>query len=209
MIFRLSEDLIFPDPALAEEDGLLAVGGDLSVERLVLAYRSGIFPWFGDDDPILWYSPHQRFVLFPDEIRISKSMRKVLREGSFQYTKNRAFSGVIDACSAIARRGQDATWITAEMKEAYNKLHEKGFAHSYEVWQEGELAGGFYGVKTARVFCGESMFSRRPNASKAALMQLCASGDYALIDCQVHTDHLESLGARFIPRNDYLRFLQS
>jgi leucyl/phenylalanyl-tRNA--protein transferase len=208
MIFRLDDRLLFPDPAMAEPDGLLAVGGDLSVERLLMAYQSGIFPWYSDDTPILWYSPHERFVLLPGELIISKSFRQVLRSGKFRVTNNQRFEDVISACSSVPREGQDGTWITADMKAAYVKLHQKGYAHSVEVWQDDMLVGGLYGVEVGKVFCGESMFSRVSNASKVALVHLCSSG-YSLIDCQVHTAHLESMGARMISREDYLKVLRS
>ncbi|QXV66021.1 leucyl/phenylalanyl-tRNA--protein transferase [Mucilaginibacter sp. 21P] len=209
MIFRLDERLIFPDPALAEEDGLLAVGGDLSAGRLMLAYENGIFPWYSADEPILWYSPHERFVLFPDELVVSKSMRKVIRDGVFLVTLNKAFGSVIDSCSSIAREGQDGTWITNEMKAAYAELHRLGFAHSVEIWKNNELVGGLYGVQTGNVFCGESMFSKVSNASKTALIWLCQTTNFALIDCQVYTEHLESLGARMIPRQQYMDVLHN
>lgn len=207
MIFRLDERLLFPDPALAEPDGLLAVGGDLSTERLLLAYQTGIFPWYGDDSPILWYSPHERFVLFPGELKVSKSMRQVLRSGKFTVTMNTCFNRVIDACSAAQREGQDGTWITADMKAAYNMLHAAGHAHSVEVWEQGELVGGSYGVQVNAVFCGESMFSNVSNASKTALIWLCRSGLFKLVDCQVYTDHLASMGARMIRGEEYMRLL--
>ncbi len=209
MIFRLDERLLFPDPALAEEDGLLAIGGDLSVDRLLLAYRNGIFPWYSDNTPILWYSPNERFVLFPNEIKISKSMRQVLRSGRFKVTRNTCFHRVIDACSTAKRGGQDGTWITADMKAAYLQLHLLGHAHSIEVWDNNQLAGGLYGVAVGKVFCGESMFSRVSNASKTALVSLIQSGEYNLIDCQVYTEHLESMGARMISRNDYMHELRN
>ncbi|MBS1532075.1 MAG: leucyl/phenylalanyl-tRNA--protein transferase [Bacteroidetes bacterium] len=209
MIFRLDERLLFPDPALAEEDGLLAIGGDLSVGRLLLAYRNGIFPWYNEDTPILWYSPHERFVLFPGELKISKSMGQVLRSGKFRVTCNTCFEDVIEACSAAERKGQDGTWIIKEMKEAYIRLHREGHAHSVEVWEAGKLVGGLYGVEIGKIFCGESMFSKVSNASKAALIDLCQSGKYKLIDCQVHTEHLESMGARMITREEYMRILQN
>ncbi len=208
MIFRLDDRLLFPDPALAEPDGLLAVGGDLSVERLLLAYRQGIFPWYSDDTPILWYSPHERFVLYPSQLKVSKSMRQVLRSGRFKVTVDEAFPQVIEACSAMPREGQDGTWITDDMKEAYIELNRNGHAHSYEVWQDDELVGGLYGVDTGRVFCGESMFSKVSNASKTALIHLCLNGGFELIDCQVHTEHLESMGATFISREEYLHILR-
>ncbi|RFZ92371.1 leucyl/phenylalanyl-tRNA--protein transferase [Mucilaginibacter conchicola] len=209
MIFRLDERLLFPDPALAEEDGLLAVGGDLSAERLLLAYSNGIFPWFSDDDPILWYSPHERFVLFPGELQVSKSMRKVLRSDTFKVTFDEAFEQVIEHCSAAPREGQNGTWITTDMKAAYTGLHKLGFAHSVEVWQGDALVGGLYGVHAGNVFCGESMFSKVSNASKTALIWLCTNTNYGLIDCQVYTEHLESLGARMIPREDYISILHN
>jgi len=207
MIFRLDERLVFPDPALAEEDGLLAVGGDLSVERLLLAYQNGIFPWYGDDSPILWYSPHERFVLYPPKLKISKSMRQVLRSGKFTISSNTCFNRVIEACSKVEREGQDGTWITDDMKAAYNHLHAKGYAHSIEVWEDGELVGGSYGVVVNSVFCGESMFSLVSNASKVALIWLCQTGNYKLIDCQVYTGHLESMGAEMISREEYMNLL--
>lgn len=209
MIFQLDERLLFPKPELAEPDGLLALGGDLSSERLILAYQHGIFPWYSDDTPILWYAPHERFVLYPSELRISKSMRQVLRSARFKVTVNEAFEQVINACSMVPREGQDGTWITDDMKQAYLNLHQLGHAHSYEVWLHDELVGGLYGVPTGRVFCGESMFSKVSNASKTALIALCQSGLYDLVDCQVHTEHLESMGAKFISREAYLHILQT
>jgi len=207
MIFRLDERLIFPKPDLAEPDGLLAVGGDLSTERLLLAYQNGIFPWYSDDTPILWYSPHERFVLYPDELKISKSMRQVLRSGKLSVTVDTCFNDVITACSTAPREGQDGTWIVPDMIAAYNRLHLEGYAHSVEVWQDHKLVGGLYGVHVGDVFCGESMFSRVSNASKTALIYLCNTGLYKLIDCQVHTDHLESMGARMISRERYMDVL--
>ena len=209
MIFRLDKRILFPNPSLADEDGLLAVGGDLSSHRLLLAYQNGIFPWYNDDTPILWYSPHERFVLFPDELKVAKSMQQVVRSGRFKVTYDRNFAEVIDACSSVGRKGQDGTWITADMKNAYIRLHKEGHAHSVEVWEDGKLAGGLYGVQIGEVFCGESMFSKVSNASKAALISLCNTGEYKLIDCQVYTEHLESLGARMIAREEYLRILQN
>jgi leucyl/phenylalanyl-tRNA--protein transferase len=209
MIFKLDDRLVFPNPELAESDGLLAVGGDLSVERLLLAYQHGIFPWYSDDTPILWYSPHERFVLYPGQVKISKSMKQVLRSGRFSVTKNQAFEQVIKACSQAPRKGQDGTWITDDMQQAYINLHRSGYAHSYEVWHEDELVGGLYGIHVDNVFCGESMFSRVSNASKTALIFLCRHEPYQLIDCQMHTEHLESMGAQFISRADYLDILQS
>jgi len=209
MIFRLDKRIVFPDPSLAEDDGLLAVGGDLSTSRLLLAYHNGIFPWYNDDTPILWYSPHERFVLFPDELKISKSMRQVLRSGRFKVTCDQNFTEVINACSSVGRKGQEGTWITDDMKNAYIHLHNEGHAHSVEVWRDEELVGGLYGVQVGAVFCGESMFSKVSNASKMALISLCNSGKYKLIDCQVYTEHLESMGARMISREEYLGILQN
>jgi len=210
MIFQLdAHSFSFPDPALAEPDGLLAIGGDLRPARLMKAYRQGIFPWYNDDTPILWYSPHERFVLRPDKLKISKSMRQVLRSGQFDVTFDQAFAEVIAACATQARPGQDGTWITQDMQRAYKELHALGHAHSVEVWLAGELVGGLYGVTVGSVFCGESMFSKEANASKVALASLCQSGRYSLVDCQVYTDHLASLGAIMISRNEYMEELIS
>jgi leucyl/phenylalanyl-tRNA--protein transferase len=209
MIFRLNEQLIFPNPELAEEDGLLAIEGDLSTERLILAYQSGIFPWYSDDTPILWYSPHERFVLFPAELNISSSMRRVLNSNRFRVTFDTCFADIIEACSVVDRPGQDGTWITADMKQAYINLHKQGNARSVEVWQGDDLVGGMYGVVIGNVFCGESMFSKVSNASKTALISLIKTGEYQLLDCQVHTDHLESMGARMIRRKEYMAILQN
>lgn len=208
MIFRLDEHIWFPSPELAEDDGLLAVGGDLSVNRLLLAYENGIFPWYNDDSPILWYSPHERFVIFPDELKVSKSMAQILRSGKFAVSMNKCFNDVIEACSSIPRKDQQGTWINADMKAAYSQLHREGYAHSVEVWMGDELVGGFYGVQVNNVFCGESMFSRVSNASKTALIWLCKSGLYQLIDCQLYTEHLESMGARIISREEYMQWLR-
>ncbi|RRN78189.1 leucyl/phenylalanyl-tRNA--protein transferase [Pseudoxanthomonas sp. SGD-10] len=208
MIFQLTEEIIFPPPHLAEDDGLLAVGGDLSTERLLLAYSNGIFPWYSDDTPILWYSPHERFVLFPEKLRVSKSMKQVIKSGRFSVTFNQDFVKVIHACSSISRPGQDGTWITKEMKKAYTKLHHLGFAHSVEVWEKNNLVGGLYGVLVNNVFCGESMFSEVSNSSKLALVWLCENLEIKLVDCQVYTPHLESMGAEMIDRTSYLNFLK-
>ncbi len=207
MIFQLDERPIFPDPELAEPDGLLAIGGDLSTQRLLNAYKNGIFPWYSKKEPILWYSPHERFVLFPQELKISKSMRKVLHLQQFEVTFNRDFLAVISACATVFRTGQRGTWITPAMANAYLELHKQGKAHSVEVWQNGTLAGGLYGVELPRIFCGESMFSKVSNASKTALVALCQQKNYELIDCQMHTEHLESLGAKMISRAEFQKFL--
>ncbi len=207
MIFALTEELVFPDPELAEPDGLLAVGGDLSPARLMLAYRHGIFPWYSEGQSILWYSPHERFVLFPHKVKISRSMRQFMKKPEITIKTDAAFEAVIEACSRISRAGQTGTWITPEMKEAYIRLHKMGLAHSVETYVNGNLAGGLYGVQTANVFCGESMFSQVPNASKAALIYLCTNFPFRLIDCQVYTEHLESMGAEFISSAEYRQYL--
>lgn len=208
MVFRLLDhQIIFPDTALAEPDGLLAIGGDLSIDRLILAYQSGIFPWFSEGDPILWYAPHERCVIFPQKIKVSKSMKKVLNSSVFKVTTNLAFDKVIMNCANIERRDQDGTWITNDMQQAYINLHQKGLAHSVEVWQNEKLVGGLYGVTVGKVFCGESMFSLVSNASKIALIYLCQTNQYDLIDCQLPNDHLMSLGAEMISKQEYLDIL--
>ncbi|RAI99402.1 leucyl/phenylalanyl-tRNA--protein transferase [Chitinophaga skermanii] len=203
--------LLFPPVHLAEDDGLLAVGGDLTPGRLLLAYQSGIFPWFGDDEPIMWWSPDPRFVLFPQEIYISKSMRQVLKRNTFNITINQCFEEVIKQCSLKERPGQDSTWITQEMQAAYKTLHNMGFALSVEAWQNGQLVGGLYGVKIGDCFFGESMFAHVSNASKAAFItfvEMAAEQGLQIIDCQVHTEHLASLGARFIDRADFISIIK-
>ena len=208
MFFQLLEDeFIFPDPSLAEADGLLAVGGDLSVERLLNAYSNGIFPWFSEDDPILWYAPHERCIIYPERIKISKSMKKILSMETFTITIDQAFEAVILNCAKTPRKGQDGTWITNEMQQAYINLHQNGYAHSIEVWLNETLVGGLYGLKINRVFCGESMFSHVSNASKATLIYL-SKLNIDLIDCQLPNDHLMSLGAEMISNEDYLEILQ-
>jgi len=213
MLFQLASrpTAPFPDPALAETEpnGLLAVGGDLSPQRLRNAYRLGIFPWFSAGQPILWWSPDPRLVLFPDRLRISRSLRKTLRRGAFTVSLDRAFGAVIRACAA-PRADADGTWIVPEMARAYQRLHSLGLAHSAEVWRDGELVGGLYGVAIGRAFFGESMFSRASDASKVALAHLVrcsAAWGFALIDCQVYTPHLASLGAVEIPRAEFLQRL--
>ena len=209
MFFQLLDDNPgFPDPALAEEDGLLAIGGDLSTERLLIAYSNGIFPWFSEGEPILWYSPHTRCVIYPDKIKISKSMQKILNQEVFKITFNQAFADVIRNCATTERKGQDGTWITNEMQDAYISLHQQGYAHSVEVWLADQLVGGLYGLKVNRVFCGESMFSHVSNASKAALIFL-SKMNIDLIDCQLPNDHLMSLGAEMIDRESYMELLQA
>ncbi len=207
MFFRLSDDLIFPDPSLAEEDGLLAIGGDLKPERLLLAYQNGIFPWPEKGQPLLWYSPHQRFVLFPEKLKVSSSMQKIIDRNMFEITINKAFDKVITACAEVRRKNQKGTWITGAMNKAYRELNHMGHAISIESWKDGELAGGLYGIVCGKVFCGESMFSLVPNASKAAFIHLVTQHHFLLIDCQVHTAHLESLGAEMISQRQYLDYL--
>lgn len=208
MIFRLDEDILdFPSPSLAEEDGLLAVGGDLSKDRLLKAYTSGIFPWYSEETPILWYAPHERFVLPPKNIVVSKSMKKVIARDEFRITFNTAFNEVIKHCANVLRKDQDGTWIVDEMQQAYIHLHKEGYAHSIEVWKEGALVGGLYGVLVGRVFCGESMFSLVSNASKSALIYLCQHFDLDLVDCQIHSDHLESMGASLVASDYFYNIL--
>jgi leucyl/phenylalanyl-tRNA--protein transferase len=209
-LFALDKKLIFPPVHLAEPDGLLAVGGDLSADRLLLAYRQGIFPWY-EGDYILWWCPDPRFVLFPDHLKISKSMKVLLKRDAFEFTVNKAFEEVINSCKAISRKDQAGTWITDEVKSAYTRLHQMGYAHSCEVWQNGEIAGGLYGIRIGNVFFGESMFSKISNASKYAFIsyiQFLKSEGVELIDCQVYTDHLESLGATMISRQQFISLLQ-
>ncbi|MBP7734482.1 MAG: leucyl/phenylalanyl-tRNA--protein transferase [Spirochaetes bacterium] len=209
-IFALNKDILFPPVQLAEESGILAVGGDLSAERLVEAYRRGIFPWYSDGDPIIWWSPNPRFVLFPEELYVSKTMRQVLRRNIFTITCDRDFRSVIQGCRE-PRRKERGTWITDEMLEAYVGLHELGVAHSVEAWKNGELVGGLYGLSLGHCFFGESMFTREDNASKAAFITLVRKLmelEYIIVDCQVYTSHLESLGARHIDREEYLDILE-
>ncbi|MFZ1784394.1 MAG: leucyl/phenylalanyl-tRNA--protein transferase [Ferruginibacter sp.] len=209
-MFLLDKELYFPPLEDADEDGLLAIGGDLSIERLVLAYRSGIFPWYNEDEPICWWSPDPRFVLYPNEIKISSSMKTVLQNGKFRFTVNRAFSSVIQNCKTVPRAGQDGTWISAAMQKAYNQLHELGYAHSAETWLNGHLVGGLYGIRLGKVFFGESMFSRQNNASKFAFIkyvQQLQKENVQLIDCQLQTGHLERLGARMISRSLFSEIL--
>ncbi len=207
-VYELPEEIAFPDPAHAEPDGLLAVGGDLNPDRVLFAYSIGVFPWPMSGWPLAWFCPDPRMVLYPNNIRRSRSMRKAMRSGRFTVSADTAFDAVIEACSVVPREGQSGTWITAEMKAAYSELHRRGFAHSVEVWSDRELVGGLYGVSVGAAFCGESMFHRESNASKVAFVCLAAAAQawgLHFIDCQIHTDHLESLGATEIPRE---RFLQ-
>ena len=204
----LGKNIAFPDVSLANAEGLLAIGGDLSLERLILAYQRGIFPWYEDGEPILWWSPDPRFVLFPNHLKVSKSMRKILKASTFNVTMNQDFEGVIRNCAQSKRQGQAGTWITETMIEAYCNLHKRNFAKSVEVWQDDKLVGGFYGVDLNNgMFCGESMFSAVSNSSKLAFISFVQSTNYKLIDCQLHTDHLESLGAVKIPRDKFLTYI--
>jgi leucyl/phenylalanyl-tRNA--protein transferase len=205
-VFALERELYFPPVDFAESDGLLAVGGDLSPERLLHAYRQGIFPWY-EGDYILWWSPDPRFVLFPSELKISKSMKALLKKNAFDFTMNRAFSDVIHQCKQTQRHGQLGTWITDEVEVAYTRMHDLGYAISAEAWKDGELVGGVYGLKLGKVFFGESMFSKQSNASKYAFIKLVENlnqDGVEMIDCQVYTPHLESLGARMISRKEFI-----
>ncbi len=209
MIFLLTENLLsFPDPSLAEDNGLLAIGGELSPERLMLAYQKGIFPWYSEGEPICWYAPHERCVIFPEEIVIS-SMKKIMAKNIFTITTNTAFEAVIENCKTIPRKDGHGTWITDEMKAAYMNLHHLGFAHSIEAWENGELAGGMYGVVVNNIFCGESMFSKVSNASKAVMIWLCKNGDYKLLDCQLPNPHLMHMGASMISQKEFIKMLKS
>ena len=204
----INQHQFFPPVNQATEDGLLAIGGDLSPERLLAAYQNGIFPWFEDDNTILWWSPDPRFVLFPSRLKVSKSMKQVLRNCDFEVTVNKDFNAVISECAIAKRSGQDSTWITNGMIKAYNTLHQLGFAKSVEVWQDQKLVAGLYGIDLNNgVFCGESMFTKVSNASKAGFITFIQNSNYKLIDCQVYTNHLESLGAEDISRDEFLKYL--
>lgn len=208
----LTDLIAFPPVHESDSYGVLALGGDLSPARLLLAYHSGIFPWYEDGEPIIWWSPPKRMVLFPEQVKISKSTRKILKSNVFRTTFNTQFKAVIENCAQIKRDGQRGTWITTEMQNAYLKLHEMGIAKSVEVWKDEVLVGGLYGVDLGAVFCGESMFSKVPNASKVAFITLAISlqqKNYKVLDCQVYNDHLASLGAIEIGRDEFLKILQS
>lgn len=210
-MFLLDDELYFPESDQADEEGLIAIGGDLKPERLLLAYKSGIFPWYNENEPICWWSPNPRFVLFPEQLKISKSMRTILQNGVFRFTTNRSFTDVITHCKTITRKNQEGTWINNEMIQAYTTLHQLGYAQSAETWLNGELVGGLYGVHIGNVFFGESMFSKKSNASKFAFInfvnQLQQEG-VKLIDCQIYTPHLESLGAAMIERGNFIQLLK-
>lgn len=199
------------ETALTEPDGLLAAGGDLSTERLIKAYQNGIFPWYSEGEPILWWSPNPRFVLYPEQLKVSKSLAKNVRNSGLRISIDTAFAEVISNCAALPRKDQPGTWITEEMQQAYINMHKLGHAHSVECWQDNELVGGLYGFSSGQVFCGESMFSKQSNVSKIALVHLCRfihHHGFKLIDSQVYTEHLERLGARMIPRCEYIKTLQ-
>ncbi len=211
-MYYLTADLFFPPVSHANRDGILALGGDLSPDRLKLAYKSGIFPWFNQGEPIMWWSPNPRMILFLDELIVSKSMRNVLNRNTFTITFNQNFRDVVSNCQKVKRDGQTGTWISNDMIEAYCKLHELGIAKSVEVWQDDTLIGGLYGVDLGHVFCGESMFSTVSNASKVAFIALVnhlKAANYSLLDCQVYNPHLESLGCREISREEFIAILKS
>ena len=209
MIF-LSDTIWFPHVSSASTDGVIAIGGDLSVKRLLLAYRSGIFPWYNEGEPIVWYSPDPRMVLFPEKLKVSKSMRQLINKNIFKVTFNTHFSEVIANCKIVNRNDQLGTWITDEMQKAYTNLHELGVAKSVEVWLNDKLIGGLYGIDLGTIFCGESMFSHESNTSKIAfiyLVEKLKNENYSLIDCQMYTKHLASLGAEEILRTEFLKYL--
>ncbi|WP_395062164.1 leucyl/phenylalanyl-tRNA--protein transferase [Flavobacterium sp.] len=211
-MYFLTKELFFPPVEEASYEGILAVGGDLSTERLMLAYKNGIFPWFDADEPILWWSPSERMVVYPHNYKVSKSLRNIINRNIFEVTFNKDFEAVIANCQTIVRAGQNGTWITDDIIKSYTELHHQGKAISLEVWQNNELVGGLYGVDLGHVFCGESMFSKVPNASKVAFVKLIdylKVNNYKLLDCQVHNDHLEKLGAFEISRAAFIRILKS
>lgn len=205
----LSDKIQFPDYAYTTKDGIIALGGDLSIERLIFAYKNGIFPWFSEDEPIVWYCPLKRMVLYPKDLKVSKSMQKLIKKNVFTITENQNFEEVIYNCKTIDRNDGLGTWITNDMQEAYINLHKKGIAKSIEVWQNNNLVGGLYGLEINGIFCGESMFSKVSNASKFAFIHLVNNKIYKLIDCQVYNPHLASLGAKEIDREVFLKILKS
>ncbi|KGL62747.1 leucyl/phenylalanyl-tRNA--protein transferase [Polaribacter sp. Hel1_85] len=205
----LTDKIEFPSYTFTTDDGIIALGGDLSEERLIYAYKNGIFPWFSEGEPIVWYCPHERMVLFPDEIKVSKSMKKVINKNEFIITENKAFEEVIYNCKNVERSDGFGTWITDDMEQAYINLHKKGVAKSIEVWKNEELVGGLYGLEINNIFCGESMFSKISNASKLAFIHLAKNKDYSLIDCQIYNEHLASLGAKEVARETFLEILKS
>jgi leucyl/phenylalanyl-tRNA--protein transferase len=207
---RLGDDHIFPSPRSANEHGVVAYGGDLNPNRIIQAYKQGIFPWFESDDNLLWWSPNPRMILYPEKIKISKSLKSVIKKNTFKVTFNRDFEEVIESCSNIKRLGQKGTWITSGLKESFLNLHEKGLAISVEVWKDSKIVGGLYGLDLGNVFCGESMFSKSSNASKVALVNLSSElkkNNYKFIDCQIPTEHLKSMGGEEVSRDDFLKLL--
>ena len=211
-VYLLNDSLVFPDPQDAETNGLLAVGGDLSVDRLLLAYKNGIFPWFSEGDPIMWFSPDPRLVLFLDDLYVSSKLKKIIRSNIFEVKFDTLFQEVITRCRETDRRGQDGTWITDDMVKAYVKLHEEGYAHSVETFSDGNLVGGLYGVSLGGAFFGESMFSDVSNASKVALhflVERLRSWDFDFVDSQVPNDHMKGLGGRELERGEFLSMLES
>lgn len=210
-VFQLDNSLWFPSEGAYEDHGIVAIGGDLSVDRLILAYTSGLFPWYNEDEPILWWCPAERMVMAPGEEKVSKSLRNILNRKQFKVTADKAFAEVIDHCQRIPRKGQEGTWLNEEMKKAYLELHREGFAHSIECWQDEQLVGGLYGVSLGKMFFGESMFSKVSNASKVAFVTLSRTlqkMDFTLIDCQVYNSFLSSLGAYEISRGDFLEMVE-
>ena len=207
---RLGDDHIFPSPRSANEHGVVAYGGDLNPNRITQAYKQGIFPWFESDDNLLWWSPNPRMILYPEKIKISKSLKSVIKKNIFKVTFNKDFEEVIESCSNIKRLGQKGTWITSGLKESFLQLHEKGLAMSVEVWKDSKIVGGLYGLDLGNVFCGESMFSKSSNASKVALVNLSSElkkNNYKFIDCQIPTEHLKSMGGEEVSRDDFLKLL--
>jgi leucyl/phenylalanyl-tRNA--protein transferase len=205
----LTDSIAFPPYNFTTKDGIIALGGDLSTERLLHAYENGIFPWFSEGEPIVWYSPQKRMVLFPNDLKVSRSMQKIIRQNTFTITENTAFEEVIYMCKNIDRKDDFGTWITDDMEQAYSSLHKKGIATSIEVWLDNQLVGGLYGVIVNNVFCGESMFSKVSNSSKLAFIHLVKNKNYKLIDCQVYNSHLASLGAKEILRDQFLSILKN
>lgn len=212
MVYLDISEISFPDPEfLDSESGVVALGGDLQPERIHFAYQIGIFPWFNEGEEILWWCPDPRFVLYPQKLKVSKSMRKILRDEVFSFSENTCFRQVLNECRNTFRKGQDGTWLSEELIDALVQLHEEGIAKSIEVWQNEELVGGFYGIQIGKVFCGESMFAKVSNASKAGFIHFIQNNqeELDLIDCQVHSEHLESLGAEMISKKDYLTILKN
>lgn len=211
-VYQLISEPVFPNPSEADDDGLIAIGGDLSPQRLLNAYANGIFPWFSDGDPILWWSPNPRIVLFPEEFKASKSLKRIIKNNIFEIRTDTCFSQVVKKCATVPRKEQDGTWITKDMLQAYMRLHQLGYAHSFETFKDGQLVGGLYGVSIGKAFFGESMFSEVSNASKvafAAMVDFCLKHDFLFIDAQVETEHLKSLGASVVQRDVFLELLNT